>query len=503
VMGRRYRMGSVTRRFTRLLASAAVLSAVLLIWPTPVSAAGLTFTVNRVGDASDLNAGNARCDTAAASGNQCTLRAAIEEANAHAGADVIKFNITSSSKVIRPAQELPTITQKLTINGYSQPGAAPNSLSVGDNAVVKIVLDGANAANANGLFVQANGVLIKGLVIENFDGEAVEVRGSNDTIAGCFIGVDSTGVNAAGKGGGIFVVDSATTTVGGATPAARNVISANGGTAITLIRATGAFIQGNYIGTDGNGAAALGNAGGGINVIDGGTLSIGGATASAGNVISGNDGAGVLIQNSSSDNVVQANRIGTSASGSTDLGNSNNGITLIDSGSDTIGGAGQAGNVVFFNFNGIVVESSNNTVSGNAVEQNSFEGLFIQRGPNTIGGNAVIANSADGIFVQSGDGVKMTGNTFAANGGLAIDLLGGAGESFGVTPNDQDDVDSGPNGLQNFPVITSAHRATNGVVTISGTLNSLHKSQFTLEFYVVVADPHGHGEGFRILGTKS
>jgi hypothetical protein len=123
--------------------------------------------------------------------------------------------------------------------------------------------------------------------------------------------------------------------------------------------------------------------------------------------------------------------------------------------------------------------------------------------PNTIAGNAVIANAADGIFMSRGDGATLSANAFVGNGGLAIDLLGGSGESFGVTPNDQDDADTGPNGLQNFPVIGAAHRASNGVTTITASLNSLHSAQFTIEFYVVVADPHGHGEGFRFLGKKT
>lgn len=86
-----------------------------------------TFVVNRIGDASDLNLANAACDTSANSGNQRTLRAAIQEASDTSGADIINFNITSTSKVIAPNSPLPPITDPVTINGYSQAGASANT----------------------------------------------------------------------------------------------------------------------------------------------------------------------------------------------------------------------------------------------------------------------------------------------------------------------------------------------------------------------------------------
>src|SRR6187402_1470525 len=86
---------------------------------TPAFAA-TTFTVNRNGDASDRNITNSVCDVSTTSGNQCTLRAAIQEANDTGGQITINFNITSASKVITPASPLPVINRTVTINGYSQ-----------------------------------------------------------------------------------------------------------------------------------------------------------------------------------------------------------------------------------------------------------------------------------------------------------------------------------------------------------------------------------------------
>jgi CSLREA domain-containing protein len=487
------------RRWAWLVGIESVLVALMVMSPIPVAAAALTYTVNRIGDAADLSAGNGKCDSSSASGLQCTLRAAIQEANAHSGADTIRFGITSSSKVIRPTSALPTITEKLTINGYSQSGSSANTLATGDNAVLKIVVDGTNAgASATGLFVQASGVLVKGLVIEHFSGFPVQIRGANNVISGNFIGTQADGVTPAGNGSGVFVVDSPGTTIGGAA-AARNVIAGNGGTGITLIRSSNSTIKGNYIGTDSSGSTAIGNTGGGINVDSSTNVTIGGSTAGAGNVISGNDHAGILFQTNSDAATVQGNRIGTSATGSTDLGNSAHGIAILSGDGDTIGGPGAAANAIRFNDIGILVESVGNTISGNAIQTNDRVGVWVQNSSNTITGNAVIGNGTIGVQVTDGTGNRISGNVMSANGALGIDLNGTAG----VTPNDVKDPDTGPNGLQNFPVLVTAFRALSGVTTVSGTLNSLPTTEFKVELYVAVADPSGHGEGFALIGSTT
>src|SRR5262245_12231699 len=109
-----------------------------IVFPGPATAAA-TFVVNKTGDAADLKVGNGKCDTSSTAGAQCTLRAAIQEANALAGTDTINFKITTTSKVIKPASQLPQVTQPVTINGYSQTGASANTKAVGNDAVLKIV----------------------------------------------------------------------------------------------------------------------------------------------------------------------------------------------------------------------------------------------------------------------------------------------------------------------------------------------------------------------------
>ncbi len=117
-----------------------------------MSASAATFVVNSVGDESDADLMDGICLTALGT---CTLRAAIEQANASAGADTIAFNIPGSGvQTISPASPLPPLTDDagVTIDGYTQPGSSPNTLVVGDDAVLLIEIEGTNAGmSANGL----------------------------------------------------------------------------------------------------------------------------------------------------------------------------------------------------------------------------------------------------------------------------------------------------------------------------------------------------------------
>src|SRR5215213_7573754 len=95
-----------------------------------------------------------------------SLRQAILDANTTAGADTINFAIPAGQEpVITPATQLPKITGPVTINGYSQPGARPNTKAVGSDAVLKVVLSGASAPDAQGLEIGASNSTVKGLVI--------------------------------------------------------------------------------------------------------------------------------------------------------------------------------------------------------------------------------------------------------------------------------------------------------------------------------------------------
>jgi hypothetical protein len=202
--------------------------------------------------------------------------------------------------------------------------------------------------------------------------------------------------------------------------------------------------------------SAIGNDAEGILVTDGSVDNlIGGTLFGTGNLISGNGGDRIKIDWAAANNVIQGNRIGTDVTGFEALGNLGSGVLLADAFDNTIGGT-------------------------------------------TPGAENVIAhNLAEGAKVTSAsDGNSITGNAIHGNGLLGIEL----GASDGVTANDTQDLDVGPNGLQNYPELSSA-AATPGDVTVGGTLHSAPRESFRVEFFASQAcDASGHGQGGRFLG---
>jgi CSLREA domain-containing protein len=691
----RHEMRHETRRvwvrgFLTTVAFALVLAGALTAGSTAAVRASTTFVVNRITDAVDLNPGNGICDSSTNSGKQCTLRAAIQEANALSGADTITFNISTTSKVIAPSAPLPPITETLTINGYSQSGATANTQADALNTVLRIVLDGVNAgAGAAGLDLQADNSVVKGLVVQRWDGDGILIEGAGSAIRGNFIGTDRAGTAGRGNRNGVHIIGPSNviggtaagarnlisgntfsgvvveggpavsnviqgnllgldrsgtealgntmgvvidtgpgTTVGGLTAAARNVISGNTsdgvyihdeednsaqvqgnyiGTDVTGTKAianlgdgvdvraesvaiggnasarnvisgnqrdgidvydTGfVAIQGNYIGVDKTGAAALGNGRAGIRIEWSADNTIGGTAVGEGNVVAGNNGPGLVFQIGSTRNDVLGNLIGTDATGTIALGNSQ-GINLEDGDANLIGSAvtggpnlisgnlldgvavgpassgnqiignrigtkadgtgdlgnqigidlqgpntivGNAtsggGNLISGNVVGVKISGASatgNTVQGNVSRLNDNWGIDARTGPATITGNVITSNGKDGIGVNGATGVRISGNQFLANGELGIDLAGGTQDSFGVTSNDNDDPDSGSNNLQNFPVLAGAVRnSSTHMTTVAGSLNSTPSSSFRIELYLVVADASGHGEGQVLLANTT
>lgn len=379
----------------RLKGTLAVFAAVVAL-TTATDARADIFAVNDTGDGSDLltsdNAPN-DCDASADPGLQCTLRAAIEEANATAGEDLIAFNIPGGGVMtFTPASAYPSLSEAVTINGYTQPGSSANTQPLGKplDTVLRIEIDGGSAGSAvNGLTLASAGSTVRGLDIHSFDGSGIFTANSS-TIRGNFIGVDPSGTNGfgntfagifAGGGGGTQ------TTVGGPSRSAANLVSANG--AIGINSNGPAQIQGNYVGTAADGKSALPN--------------------------------------------------------------------------------------------------------GNAEDTTNSESIVVYGANTSVIGNVMAFNFASGMSVAATGPVLISENRIFGNAELGID------HDFDrvQTPNDPLDADTGPNGLQNHPVIDNA--VTNKKKTvISGRLPSAAGRQYTIELFF---NRQKEDQGERLIGA--
>ena len=300
---------------------------------------------------------------------------------------------------------------------------------------------------------------LRNIISGNTSG-GVQIRhaGTNGNIVqGNFIGTDKSGTAALGNFFGVGIAEGASDNlIGGTTPAARNIISASGNTGVTLGVGRGNKVQGNYIGTDKTGTLDLGNDSTGIILTAGATESvIGGTAAGAGNVVSGNGSHGVRITAvGTTENRLRGNRIGLAATSASPLGNDGNGVS-IDSG------------------------ASGNEIGGTAAGA----------------GNIVAHNGGAGVQLSAGAGTSLQRNRIFDNGELGIDLGGD-----GVSPNDLNDPDAGANDLLNFPVLNSATITPAGLRT-SGSINTELNAIVRIEFFKSpAADPSTHGEGKHYLG---
>ena len=132
-----------------------------------------------------------------------SLRQAITSANASTGTtDTIAFNIAGAGvKTIAPTSALPDITDPVIIDGYTQPGASANTLAVGNNAVLLIELNGASAgAGVQGLVIRGGGSTVRGLVINRFQSHGIKIdTNGGNIIQGNFIGTNAAGNAALGN----------------------------------------------------------------------------------------------------------------------------------------------------------------------------------------------------------------------------------------------------------------------------------------------------------------
>ncbi|HWK29679.1 MAG TPA: right-handed parallel beta-helix repeat-containing protein [Solirubrobacter sp.] len=400
--------------------------------PPPAGA----IVVNSPGDAPDRNPADDRCETADGS---CTLRAAIQTANAKAGPDTIAFNLPMSPR-IAPATALPAITQTVTIDGYTQGGLteATGPLIELDGSQIKATAPKSAARGAAvaptehpkakstrvaeddpirflrpwGLDLRdADGSTIRGLIVHDFPFAQIGLDGTDQaTITGNWLGLDADGEpqtipTQPGQRIGLAMINSAQATVGG--PGRdKNVVSGNDhGIVAHDAGSTGSVILGNYVGTTTDGRGKRPNAAEGIlltypvGIPERGTSEI----YVAANVVLG-DGAGEdtlgIDLLGSRGSIVAGNFVGLNAAGQAQsptgepLGH-DVGIYVRDSPQTTVGGDGAgefnlvAGNRLGIELNG---GSDDSTIIGNRVGTNYDGDQVVPGSPNRYG-IAVVADS--------------------------------------------------------------------------------------------------------------
>ena len=450
------------------------LALVLLCSGAHESIFAATAQVNSILDAPAFDA-NSAPDVFFAGSGIVTFRSAIQYLNAQVQpSNTITFGIAGAGPfVIQPTINagLDPISVPVTIDGYTQPGTAKNGQTSGDNAILKIVLNGSNYTVGDGQFTGnglhfvagSDGSIVKGLVINEWLLNGILIDGSNGPINGIQIVGNFIGTNAAGTavdanrtGIGISGLNSSgainpitNTVIGTVLNEDRNILAGSfgymildgynvRGACICSYGNSGTLIKNNYIGTDTSGLSALGESLAGILFIAESGSTIGGAKREERNIISGHRLYGVDFTGISfvtffnlppgcSNCTIQGNYVGTDLMGTYALGNGNAGIGLDSNATNNsilanlISGNGVGIRLGQFDLTG----SINNTVQGNKIGTdlagrkqipNTGFGIIVNDNQNTIGGtspdqrNLISGNGKGGIFIYGANTDIVAGN---------------------------------------------------------------------------------------------
>lgn len=394
----------------------------------PVKLNAITVTVNNTNDA---GAGS--------------LREAIVITNTTVGNDLINFNLGAGGPfTITLLSALPTLTDNagVTIDGWDNAGnpGTPNTVALFNltpgtplNPIYKVVLGNGNNLTV-GINISSSNNRIKGLVLQDFgDGVAsandiaINIAGNTNTIVGCYIGMDATGLIKGTRTAIGIQIAGNNNIIGDGTVAGVNLISGlNGGlygVYMTGATTTSNTVKGCLIGmlNDGSTIVTGANQVRGVYIFNNSAYNIiGGLNAGDGNVISGNNNTGIYLQTTVGSNTVIGNRIGLKASLTTSIVSSPQqiGVMIISSANNVIGGPTVSHrNIISHNSgNGIAIQNAganNNIVRGNyiglcadgitkIIGAGQSTGVFLWNGcaSNTIGG------------VNAGEGNVMSGNSF-------------------------------------------------------------------------------------------
>ncbi|MGN6520118.1 MAG: choice-of-anchor Q domain-containing protein [Dokdonella sp.] len=372
-----------------------------------------------------------------------SLRAAIKAANAATGPYTIRFNIAGGCpRLLSLAAPMLDVTGDVTVDGTSQAGWTPNTRYGAFDANLCFYVNG--AANPNtpwALHVPASApanarLVVRGIGFAGFNDAAIKLGGGRGhSIAGNQFGAvpftpaNASAIRVTGNSGPAFIG-------GYDDESAVNLIAGSSAAGIQLDNtAGGSVVANNVIGFVPDGLSGSPNANG-VFVFNSKNNAI------QYNYIGNNLSSGVILSGSGSNgNRVQYNVIGMAYDGSPS-------------------GNGSAGVLVSF-------AARNNTIGAplNA----------------TWGGNFIVASSGPGVWISpsGGTGNSVLDNEFVSNGGLDIDLA-----AAGPSANQATNPATGPNALQNYPVLTSAARDfAHGIEVVTGTLDSAPNTTYRLDLY--------------------
>jgi parallel beta-helix repeat protein len=313
------------------------------------------------------------------------------------------------------------------------------------------------------------------------EGVLLEVGANSNVVENNLVGTDFTGTVAVPNFVGVEVNASATNTIGGTLAQDRNVISGNAsaGMLITGSASIGNVVLGNLIGVDITGSVALHNSGDGLDLTSGASgNTIGSPTH--GNIISGNQGNGIGLTGTdvaaTTNNVIEANFLGTNGTGTVAIPNLMHGLEINDAANNTIGGTvALSDNLLSGNTkDGLLITGS--LAAGNVVQRNIIgtdiggtfaipnhgnAGVEVSGGAsgNTIGGtlasataNLISGNTLDGILLNGTTGnliednfigTNFAGTVAIANGNDGVDVNNANGNTIGGTVTGARNIISG------------------------------------------------------------
>lgn len=404
-----------------------------------------------------------------------SLRQAIIDANNNPGLDTINFPVVNTviggisvrfPKTINVSvNALPQITDSVNILG---------PVSSTNNPLVEIKSTGVSDTLAAGLRLFGGTSTIQGLRINGFNSgqqSGILVLSNGNTIQGNWLGLNFDGTQIAGNGRSNdtgITVRGDNNLIGGPNAADRNVVARS---LQGIVVGTGSgssdnnTIEGNFIGTDASGAIAAGNIIG-VDVIPGAANN-----TFRRNVISANGDYGVVIQGTTvSETRVVGNKIGVGADGTTALGNGDIGVLVANQSHDNqIGGS-------------VVGE-------GNIIGNNTRGGVFISRDPTRT----------SGPFSQApGVGNRVSNNRiFGSTQSLFV------GDPAASPVNDNLDLDTGPNNLQNAPVLVSATKTATSLLNITGNFNSTPNRTFRIEHFGIRNFINGIPQDMEFIGPTN